>query len=293
LPAVVFRHDYSAHINMNTILVLIDFSEASSYAALYACILAKQLGCRELVLYHAYQDFVSTSETVIVIGNEESLRNEALGLLTDIGKGLRQQLPESTTIRYRADTMELTEINNIAAEEGAWLIVMGTTGKSKLEEMTIGSNAIRVCKASYLPVILVPSHIRMQPLQQIIFACDMKEIEETIPAALLKKMLDLFHVPLTVLNVDYHDRHFTSETPHETMKLHELLQQYDPAYHNMTNPDIAAGIVEFARNYQSPIILLIPKYHDFPGGLFHRSITRQLAYHSPIPLLVLHGKNKK
>jgi nucleotide-binding universal stress UspA family protein len=277
---------------MDTILILTDFSQAATYAATYACVLAKQLGSRSLVLYHTYQSVISTSESVTFIGDEESLRNEALGVLTDLGKDLQQELPEGTTIRYRADSMGLSEINKIAAEEGAWLIVMGTTGKSKLERMIAGSNAVSVCKTSYLPVILVPTHIEMQPVQNIIFGCDMKEIDETIPYVVLKKMLDIFHLPLTVVNVDYQDKNFTPEMPHETMKLHSLLEEYKPHYHNANYADIATGILAFASQFQSPVILLIAKSHNFPQSLFHHSITRQLAYTTPIPLLVLHEKNK-
>jgi hypothetical protein len=79
-------------------------------------------------------------------------------------------------------------------EEDAGLIVMGTLSKTKLEEIVLGSNAIKVCESSDYPVVLVPAQIKIQRVGQIAFACNMKEIEKNIPEAKLKMILDEFKV---------------------------------------------------------------------------------------------------
>jgi hypothetical protein len=121
----------------------------------------------------------------------------------------------------------------------------------------------------------------------------MKEVEKTIPIEKLKMILDVFRTPLAVLNVDNEDKHFTPDTPLNTMALHNLLELYNPAYYNINSADITKGIVEFARKKPGTIVLLISKRHNLMEGLFYRSITRKLAYAAAFPLLTLNENQEK
>jgi len=269
---------------MQTLLVLTDFSEAAYYAASYACILARQLGAQHIVLYHSYQSVITPGETVEYVGDEKSLQMIAEEALKNLAFSLIDLAPKELLIRYRTDTSELEEIDDIAADEGAEMIVMGVTGKGKLEEMVAGSHAIRVCESSDLPVVLVPAKINMQPAGNIVFACDMEDIEETIPKQSINKLLNAFHVPLSVVHVGKENE--------ETEKLYGWLGNDNTRYYNLDNDDTATAIMDFANKIESPVILLVAKKHGFPTGLFHRSITRQLAFHSTVPLLVFREKEK-
>ena len=91
-----------------------------------------------------------------------------------------------------------------------------------------------------------------------------------------------------IVNVDHDQAHFGEKTPLDTVILHELLAPYNPSFHHTENEDTVEGIMEFALANQASMIILIPKNQGFLEGLFHRSVTKKLAYHSSIPLLVLH-----
>jgi nucleotide-binding universal stress UspA family protein len=240
---------------------------------------------------------IAPGETMVYIGDEESLRRVAVETLTELAGSLREQAPEGSNIRYRTDTTGLEDINEIAMAEGAEIIVMGTTGKGKLEEMVAGSNAIRVCEVSDFPVVLVPSDIPMQPVASIIFACDLKEVQETIPEEKIFKVLDAFHVPLSVIHIgkgkEKESQDLLNDQSEETKQLHKLFQNYNPVYRDIHHEDIATGILEFAKHEPASMVLLVAKKHGFPGGLFHRSITKQLAFHTPVPLLVLREKEEE
>jgi len=277
---------------MQTLLVLTDFSEAASYAASYACILARQLGTQNIVLYHSYQSVLTPGEGIAYTGDEETLKQVAIEKLTELVGSLHEQVPQGSVMRFRTDTTLLENINEVAVDEGAELIVMGTTGKGKLEEIVSGSNAIRVCKVSDLPVILVPSQIPMKPVGSIIFACDLQEVSETMPEQEINKLLDAFHVPLSVVHVGKDGEGLTNKAMPETKQVFEWLENYQPAYHDLYEEDTAAAIMNFAKQSPSPLILLTAKKHTFPAGLFHQSITKQLAFHSTVPLLVLRQKEE-
>jgi nucleotide-binding universal stress UspA family protein len=277
---------------MKTLLLLTDFSETAESAAQYACTLVRQLNISTIVLYHSYPIPVPVTEPSLWVGGSEIVPQVIIQNLMDLEKQIREKIPKETVIRHRADNIPLSEINEVVTEEDAGLVVMGTLNKNRLEEIILGSNAIAVCQSCDCPVILVPAHIDIHPVGKIIFACDMKEVKETIPEANLKNILDEFNVPLTVINVDYEDKHFKAETTWNTKKLHDMLQDYDPDYNNISNDNIIGGIIEFARQYPSAIVLLIAKAHNFMEGLFYRSLTRKLASVSPFPLLILRELTK-
>jgi len=270
---------------MQTILVLTDFSEAASYAASYACVLARQLGAGNIVLYHSYQSVVSPGGTVEYTGDEKSLHDIAIEALKGLAHSLKDQVPDEIVLRYVTDTRALEEINDVAIEEGAELVVMGVTGKGRLEEMVAGSHAIRVCEASNMPVVLVPVQIPMQPVGNLVFACDLEDVAETIPRQQINNLLDTFHVPLSVVHVGKQN----GETQ-DAKTLYAWLENYHTMYYNLDNEETATAILDFAKEIPSPLLLLVARKHGFPAGLFHSSITKQLAFHSTIPLLVLREK---
>jgi nucleotide-binding universal stress UspA family protein len=65
---------------------------------------------------------------------------------------------------------------------------------------------------------------------------------------------------------------------------------YRATYHFIDHSDTVAGITHFAQDRDASLIMVIPKSHGFFEGLFHRSVTQKLAYHTSIPLLVMHEK---
>lgn len=264
---------------MHTILVLTDFSEAAAYAASYACVLARQLKAPNIVLYHSYKAVVTPGDSVMYTGDEDALCQVAKDALIELSASLADQVPEGCDLRYQASTKTLEEINAITEEEGADLVVMGTTGKGRVEALVAGSNAISVCEASEVPVVLVPAHVSMNPVSSIVFACDMKETD-TLPKSCIDKMIRAFHVPLEVLHVN-------NGKIAEDNAMEEWLHLHNPQFHELESNDTAQGILDFAAERPNALIMVVAKRHGFPSALFHRSVTKQLAFQSTTPLLVL------
>ncbi len=276
---------------MENLLVLTDFSEVASYAASYACVLARQLSVRRIILYHSCETVISPGgEGAVFIRNEENRQEMAREKLSVLAASLQKQVPEGVLIRCCTNDNLLEKINEVIIETGADMIVMGTRGKDRLEEIVAGSHVMRVCEVSDVPVILVPAQIPMQPAGGIVFACDLEEIKETLPGEEILQVLNAFQVPLSVVHVGEKGR-LTNEEAVETKELQILLEAYHPEYHELNNNDTAEGILEFAGHQQNSIILLVARKHGFIAGLFHTNITKQLAFHSPVPLLVLREKD--
>jgi nucleotide-binding universal stress UspA family protein len=269
---------------MKTILVPTDFSDTAYNAATYAIALGNSLGTTRIVLYHAYELIVPVPDvpTMIPMVNPDDLRAASLEGLEKMKTELTPLIQEGTTLLIRADnTLLAATIEEVCKNEEVDLIVMGITGGSKLEEVLVGSNT------SY-PVLIVPGSAKYKPIEKIVFAADLRKVAETTPVEPLKKLLHIFNAELHVINIDHESRHFSTDTPFETLMLDTLLEDFHPEYHFIDNPNVVAGIVDFAEENKADLILTIPKKHGLFESIFKRSRTSKLAYQTHIPLLTLH-----
>lgn len=249
------------------------------------------MGTARIVLYHAYELIVPIPDvpTSVPMVNPEELRTASLEGLDRMRRELEPLLPSDTLLESRAENHLLAaNIDEICTEEQADLVVMGITGGSQLEEILVGSNTVDVVKHTTCPVIIVPASAGFSPIHKIVFACDFRKVAETTPVQTLKKLLDVFKPELHVLNIDHESKHFRKETPYETLMLDGLLEGYKPQYHFMDHPNVVQGIMDFAAAQKADLILIIPKKHGLFEGIFKRSRTTQLAFHTYIPLLTVH-----
>lgn len=276
---------------MKTIIVPTDFSETAYNAAHYALGLARQLQAARVVLYHAYELIVPIPDlpTTVPMVNPDELRAASLEGLEKMTRELTPLLPANVTLETRAENHLLpANIDQLCRQEQADILVMGTTGGSQLEEMLVGSNTVEVVKNTKCPVIIVPADARFTPVRKIVFAADFRHVVDHTPMQVLKKLLDAFKPELHVLNIDHDSKHFTADTPYETLQLEQLLEAYNPQFHFVEHADVAQGIIDFAEQQQADLILIIPRKHGFFEHIFKRSRTTQLAFHSHIPLLAIH-----
>ncbi|NSL89153.1 universal stress protein [Chitinophaga sp. Mgbs1] len=276
---------------MKTIIVPTDFSDTAYNAAAYALSLAPALGVTRIVLYHAYELIMPIPDvpTSIPMVNPEDLRASSLEGLEKMKKELTPLLAAGTSLVVRADnTILAATMDDVSKQEEADLIVMGITGGSKMEEILIGSNTIDVVKNTTCPVLIIPGNTTFKPVKKIVFACDLRKVADTTPITPLKKLLAAFQAELHVINIDHESKHFTTDTPFETLMLDTLLEDYQPEYHFIDNPNIVQGIVEFAEEIHADLILTIPKKHGLFESIFKRSNTAKLAYKTHIPLLTIH-----
>ena len=137
------------------ILIPVDFSPPSDHATDYGVDLAEQLGA-EVDVVHAYQiPIYALPDGGVMVGPEFVSR-----LTESAQKGL-DQLVERYADRkvklrtHMADGAPHLEVQRLAEELGADLIVMGTHGRTGLRHFLLGSVAERVVRVSTVPVVTV------------------------------------------------------------------------------------------------------------------------------------------
>ena len=278
---------------MKTILVPTDFSATATNAAHYAVHLAKQLSCSKIIFYHAYQvpimtDAVMTPVELLGIdeikeASEKGLERFLRTLQEYAGADSGIELETINEFAFLTDSIdEVCKVNSVD------LVIIGITGGDKMEEVLIGSNTISVARHTTVPVIIVPSEVEFTPVKEIVLVCDFKKVIETTPVEPVRKLITETNAKLFVLNIDHEHKQTTEDTPFESLMLDTLLQGLNPEYHFIDNADFVEGINQFVTNKKVDLIITIPKKHGWFEGLFKRSHTKMLAFHTHVPLVVMH-----
>jgi len=270
-------------------LICTDFSEPAAHAARYGGMLARQYGFEHITLLHAYQTFIPPVTMPLTNQDDSVLYTAAVGQLKKAGQQLAQVAGTDISIEYIAEDISLDEsIDRITERENSDIVVMGISGRTGFARKMIGSTTLRVSQHSQRPLLAVPANAVIEPVKNILVACDLKNVDHTIPLATLDKVLALFAAPVTVLNVG-HAGEGSPDTPLEMFRMHGVFDKYQPLYTYSTDKDIPAGILDYAETNSISLIVVIPKSYNFFENLFHKSTTKELIYNSSIPVLTLHA----
>jgi nucleotide-binding universal stress UspA family protein len=134
-------------MNAKTILFPTDFSPSSEVSLRYATSLARDAGAR-LLIVHVEEPEVSYGGGEFYVG---ALPNEG----PDLAKMLEQVKPTDPAVSYEHRLLSgepSHEIVNLAEQENADLIVLGTHGRTGLSRLLMGSVAEAVVRRAPCPV---------------------------------------------------------------------------------------------------------------------------------------------
>ena len=279
---------------MDTLLLPTDFSATALNAGKYALQLAAQLGAVRLVIYHSYEipvtvdpmtpGFQMLDVDALKTGSEQSLEQFKLQLAPFAGN------VDLLTYNEYGDLAE--GLDEVCNKMHAGLVVMGITGGGLIEEKLIGSNTISVAKHTSVPVIIVPPTAEFTRVEEIMLTSDFDKSDETVPVTLVRKIVNETKAKLFVFNIEEDVDEYATDYPgnqlQESYALHKLLNDLQPEFHFSENTNYVEAVNDFAAEYQIDLIITIPKKHGFFGSLFSESHTKKLAFHSKVPVMVIH-----
>jgi nucleotide-binding universal stress UspA family protein len=140
---------------IKTILVATDFSEASDHALEYAVDLARRLDA-QVVILHAYELPVYGFPDGSIIATPEMATRIAhaaeLGLKSVAEKWAKNGVPILKLLRVGPPA---EQVNAVAEEVGADLVVLGTHGRRGLSRALLGSVTEHVIRTATRPVLAV------------------------------------------------------------------------------------------------------------------------------------------
>lgn len=267
---------------MEILLIPIDFSQNALNAAQYAVDLAPALKINKVVLYHSIED-------------EAASREETKKQLEVVKAQLDNR--EKIEVLCIANYLSLTKgINELADKYKVLLIVMGLTGRNKVGQILMGSNVFRVSQQITIPLLVVPTHAVFKKIENIGLALPMvPDLGESFPHQAIKTLIKRLKASLSIINVGdgKKESRASKEMLYAALKvMFEVYEELSPSYHFPTAKNIVESVVQFTEDNHIELLISTSGKYSFIQGMLRKSISKQLAYQSAVPLLLYQIKDK-
>ncbi len=280
---------------MQKILVPVDFSKPSEAALNYALQFAQVIGAEIILLHVACAPLPSATNYHLHVGllKEEVEKGKAkleeyinqfseLTYLDGSGK------LKITSILESEDGI-IPSIEKVSKEYGAFLVVMGTHGMTRAEEILLGSVTADIIASKETPAVLaIPSNATFSNWERIVYAADFSEKDEKVIDILLELAS---YFPNS--KVDYLHISNDKERIEDIDRLHRLKAAFKKIPVSMLdfrfreNDDLDKGIDSYLESYETSILVMLTHHRNFFESLWHRSKAKEISFHTDVPLLVL------
>lgn len=274
---------------MKSILFPTDFSNASGAAFAYALHFADMFDT-ELVILHVYDlPIVETPpmpETaaeiydIVELNQFESFK-EQLPQMHEIAERRNMGHVKMRNILLYGDLVY--NINKVCSEEKCDLIIMGTKGATGLKETFIGSTASSVMSHAKVPVLAIPEEAEYQNIKNIGFATQYRDKDNDALATTIT-IAEKIGAEIHCVYVDNQDNEDNSEERITEWKMH--FRANPVTFHTVQDNDLEQALHDFTLDENLQMLVMRRHKRGFFEGLFHSSLTKKLAYHTKVPLLV-------
>jgi nucleotide-binding universal stress UspA family protein len=270
------------------ILIPTDFSKLSKVAVQYAAKMSKKLSAELVLLHVVYIDAPARAAVAIKVKSIEdamadNATQECIRLINETKSENKGKLNVSYKIIKGYPVEDV--VGNFAHHNDISLIIMGTKGATGLKKVLMGSNATAVINNSDIPVITVPEFARFKNLKHMVYATDMTNLNAEM------KVL----VPLAKLfDATVHISHILSPESKKKIDIKKIIadvirkMSYPKiTFHILMNDDITEGIDEYIADTKADMLAMFTHNLTFFERLFGKSVTRQMAFQSRVPLLTI------
>lgn len=273
---------------MNKIIVPIDFSEHSEYALEAAVKLAKGNDA-EIIALHMLEmsDSVLTStdaeqqqKAVFFLKLAEKRFNEFLD---------KPYLKEANVTPLVKHFKVFSEVNDVAKDQAADLIVMGSHGTSGLSEIFVGSNTEKVVRHSEIPVLVLKHKFNKDHLKDVVFASDFSA-ESVAVYQKAKTLFQDFKAKLHLLHVNLPSDRFRSTNEIDQtvsnflMKAEGNLDKLSQI-NFVSDYTVEKGVLNFANKIGADLIAVATHGRTGIAHFFEGSISEDIANHAALPVM--------
>jgi len=235
----------------------------------------------ELEILHC-MDFANRSDVFEAV--QEILEEKAQNDMDVLVTLLRRSYPEIVIKSSVVLVSSKAYICDYAKSIGADLIVTGTTGLTRVKNITVGSVTEFIANNSKIPVLTIPHNVEYKPIQNIMLAVGKTDVKSTNGIALLKSVIESYKSKLELVHVLKKEQYDVEIG--ETIKRQLKDIQYDyqiKAY----DRKISYSINNYAKENDIDLIAIIHKKRSWFSNLFHHSILREELFSVNKPFLIL------
>ncbi|MFN4235286.1 MAG: universal stress protein [Bacteroidia bacterium] len=280
-------------MEIKNIIVPIDFSANADKACLYAYQLAKKFNAEIILLNAIFIPPASPDSPAYILQEEtEVLRNANLEKLKKQVEKYSAQFPNIKSNTYISISTVVQACNEAAEKFNNSMIVMGTQGASGIKKVLLGSNTADVAENAQVPVLALPESAKTNLPLRIMIASDYYDQDMAVAQEIIdfaktfdaivyfvhvaegedfeKEILEMFEKKIREKN-NYQGLHF------------------DLAY----GENVLEGIESYAKTNNIDLVVSIKRKRNLFQKFFSKSLTKELLFHTQIPVLSIPMPDKK
>ncbi|MCM4157868.1 universal stress protein [Gramella sp. AN32] len=273
---------------MKTILVPVDFSNHSEYALEVAASIAKKQNA-EIVVVH----MMGLPDSFLTKNEKQEVFNAIYFMkLTQqrFEKFLKKDYLEGIDVLQAVKTHKVfSEINEVASEYGADLIVMGSHGTTGVEEVFLGSNTEKVIRTADIPVLVIKKRTKNFNITKAVFVTDFS-LETLHPYKSARNFFRLFNIQPQILFINIPEKFMS--TQEMTMKASNFLIDIGMGDKKIkdnivfyTDYTAENGILNYCKEAQIDAIAIPTHGRKGFNHFFYGSMGEDIANHAHIPVV--------
>jgi nucleotide-binding universal stress UspA family protein len=278
---------------MKKILVPTDFSKNAQTSAEVAADIARRSGAT-MILLHVVEEATDGSFNVKGVvsdgGSEDRLFNAML--INKARKQLEKAVNDPMFADIRVDGAlrvgnPFHGMRTIVTENKVDLVVMGSSGKTKIQEMLIGSNTEKIIRMAKCPVLSVTKKPARTDFRNIVYATAMAD-DEVVFSRIVKRSQQLYNstIHLVMINTPaaFMPDHIAKENLAKFAKK-ILLKNYTINIYNDFN--VEDGVIRFADSIDADMIAMATHGRTGFAHIIAGSVAEEVAGHAKRPVLTL------
>ncbi len=285
---------------MKKILVPTDFSKPAMIATEVATDIARKANA-ELTLLHVVEEAVGNSLNVGGQVSTEGNWEEKLFTMKLIEKAKKQMAKLIDDSRF--DGVKVKQelrigspyhgMNTIITERKFDLVVMGTAGRSDLEQMIIGSNTEKVVRKSHCPVLTMHNKPASKDFKNIVYATSMDKDEELF-SRIVRTTQKLYDGTIHLVRINTPGNFQRDVVVKKYMQdFAKKLQLKNFTINVFNDVSEEEGIIYFADSIDADLIAMATHWRTGFAHVLAGSIAEDVVSHSKRPVLTFVTQRRK
>jgi nucleotide-binding universal stress UspA family protein len=269
-------------MELDTIIVLTDFSAIAANAMKYSISLAELFKAKLIVTHFYFKDGISDEE----YASELKLKEQKLAKLKKELQITHPSFPVETRIENR-DVIET--LQGLVNKEGGDLIILGAKSAWFEGDKMLGRLASEVIGKAGAPVLAVPCNAIYKGIRRLIYASDVKN-NDISALKLLSDFARLFAAEITVLDISDQGRISEDELFRFERKVREVAQYPKLDFIYFSGPELNKHFQEFTERNSTDILVMTVSERSAAGKNLLSGDSQKVGYHQHLPILAFHEK---
>jgi len=267
------------------ILVYTAFTETSRNALQYACELSVERGYA-IILVHNFDAPLNYSADALAFGSiEENIKTTEEKLVAEKEWALSNYPDVSMMHRLTYGTKE-NAIKDLMEEYDPEFLIVGAP-ESQGEFWGWNDSFIDILHLVPIPALIIPKTVSYKAIVHMGFACDYFSPLTDAQLAFIKNLMQVEGIQLHIIHVNVPNKKNEDQRLLHKQQLEKDLAEYNPIYVSIENSDVVATIINYVRENDIQLLMVIPRRHGMWYSIFNQRHTKRLTRINNLPIVTL------